>query len=515
MPYGEFPFPNVPEGAIWIPDLVWQSATTIVYDSFAEQDTPRLPKMALSYKDYKEQNRLKEVIPVYDAAARMSPWGNEELNIGMAFHYGHGGLEKDVKKALEWYKRGAEEKPIIYYLMGQIHLNSDDPTLKNDRLAAHYFSKGAARGCARCASRILYLDGNREKYPSLNLPQDTTLRYYVYLNDLGYAYADIWLHDYLKDDKAPAFVTAFNQDVFGEDEPAHLETGEFASILHGRFRTGLVPAGCIRVQNEIDASETMRAGDKLANKYFGCFGRFRGQAISNMFAKDAEKPKPTLTGSLPYYFGEEAVKAGEMSYALLSAMTHAGYETVTGYETLKRLRKTKSTDMAKQILTPAVELGYVDARDANALIGELVADEAKACWAKANGVGNFMKRDKRENVDKVLTQAAVLGCDAIEAKAIVISGNSDVMGQGTYVQDLQAKRSRYRAEDAAERERERVRNAQNRASYRSPPTTATGNSYIASGSSGSARQTVSSADAYAASKKSVCSSSITKTSFCR
>lgn len=509
-----FPFPKVAAGQIWIPDLSWQSATTIVYDSFKAHNKLHRPKMALSFDDYKKQGRLKEILPIYDRYAKQSSWGVAELDIGQAYNFGQGGLGKSESKALEWYKRGALEKPIIYYLMGEIYRNSKDPSIKNDKLAAHFYSKGAARGCGRCAQRMIHMIVDNDKYPSVRFPADAQLRYQVYLNDLGLAYADGWLEDFLTAYKRGPEVNAFNIKMFGSKDAPSLETGELAEILHRRIRTGIVPAGCLRVKKAIDAGRLTAAFDTMTSRYWGCHGRFRGQLLAKLIDVSSRDPKTALTGAVPFYLGQEALKAGQMSFALLAAMTYADNKTASGYgKNFKIKTLTPESGMARRLLDPAIKRGLVLQSDANLVIGTAVGIEAGKCWNDAlkATTGNFLKRESRENIERIMTRAALNRCFDKEERAIKLTGNSNILADETYIKSIQAKGRQYNAERMAKLDRARARAAHNRASFRSP---ARPSSYVAAGPSGSSPQTLSSAEAYAASKNAVCASSA-KTSFCR
>ncbi|MFK7842753.1 MAG: hypothetical protein AB8B54_10855 [Sphingorhabdus sp.] len=516
MSYGNFPFPKIAPGEIWIPDLTWQSATTIVYDSYKEQNEIHLPKTKLTLDEYKKQGRLNEVLPIYDRHAKTSPWGIAELKIGEAYNYGQGGLEKSESKALEWYKRGAMEKPIIYYLMGEIYRNSKDPAVKNDALAAHYYSTGAARGCGRCAQRMIHMIAENEKYPTVTFPADAQLRYQLYLFDLGYAYSDKWLEDYLDAYKRGPEVTAFNVKMFGSKDPPSLETGELAEVLHKRIRTGFMPSACLRAKKAIDANKMDSAFNTMTSQFWGCHGRFRGQLLAQLVAASSREGEDVLTGAIPFYFGQEALKAGEMSFALLAAMAYAENRTASGYgKNFKVKTLTPSSGMARYLTKPAVQRGLVLQSDANMVIGSALVLEAKKCWwgALSARTGSTVQHESRENIERVMAKAARDRCFDKEEESIRLTGDPDIMADFSYVQRIKVKGRQYAAERMAKIERQRQRAAANRASFRSSPSRPT--SYIAKGSTGSVPGTLSSSEAYSASKKAVCASSTTKTSFCR
>ncbi|NHK27245.1 hypothetical protein FF098_004955 [Parvularcula flava] len=155
VPYDVFPFPDVPRGEIWIPEMRYEPLSTFVPDSFLSE----LPASARTIFD--EGRRLRDAgqgqtaIDYLTANIDGLPEGFAESEISSIYSNGYGGIPVDRAEAILWAERAAEKRPNYYVWLAQL--------AETQEMRWHYWSKGLSRGCHGCAWPLYHAQVYAEK----------------------------------------------------------------------------------------------------------------------------------------------------------------------------------------------------------------------------------------------------------------------------------------------------------------------------------------------------------------
>ena len=80
-----------------------------------------------------------------------------QLKLGIFYEHGRGGLDRDLKTALQWYKKAAEKKnPEALYRLGMAYKNGDGDEPVNYEKMMLYFNEAAERGHAEAQYQAGY-----------------------------------------------------------------------------------------------------------------------------------------------------------------------------------------------------------------------------------------------------------------------------------------------------------------------------------------------------------------------
>jgi len=89
------------------------------------------------------QNDIKKAVEWYRKAAEQGDAG-AQFRLGMAYLHGDG-VEKDEKEALHWLRKAAQNDPQLQYSLGEVYYNGDGIT-KDDKEAVKWYRKAAEQG---------------------------------------------------------------------------------------------------------------------------------------------------------------------------------------------------------------------------------------------------------------------------------------------------------------------------------------------------------------------------------
>ena len=342
--YEDFPFPVVPDGELWVPELGYSELTALIPST----DSDFMPQAALDILDQAkalvEQGRGAEAITLLSANRSTIPHGSAEVSIGNIYSAGSGTIAKDEATGRQWIAQAALLNPYLYGWPGQ---QQADP---NSRL--HIWSVGLSRGCLDCASRLLSERTTRPKTreerrlwgrrnPNITVdmvPPELQLAYALVAIDIGDEDGPNLLREVMHDqytegerrtlpEWALELHTEIRRDaltaVGGDDTLTKVPT--LAGIVYPYLRTGLVPERLVAVAQLIEQEQWQLAKDNLV--YSNERGPYLAPVINALMERlpaDSTLMGAAATNTL----ANRAAIWGDPAHAAAAALIwHKGYPT--------------------------------------------------------------------------------------------------------------------------------------------------------------------------------------------
>lgn len=341
VPYGEFPFPDVPLGTMWEPsELPSMEVVTFVPDG-ARRWQPDWAKAVLDEADaLVEAGNGQAAITLLSNANPPIPGGAAQRAIGNIYLAGQGGVETDREQGLLWIKRAAEYNPHLFQWLGS---QQDDPDMR-----MHYWSRGLSRGCFECAGKLISAtkaipvdesasqsedkkkrkrkrkskkkDKVAETVPVKRVGPDLALRYALFATEIGDRRGPSLIRQVIDDARK-------NPDTVSEQTKALI--AELESVKEGlptaasyQLYSGLVP-GRLKV-----AADLLEQGNHLDAGTALLFSDARGRNYEHVVNAVMERaPDGTFAPTVATTFAMRLTEWGDMRHAAAaSIIEREGYK---------------------------------------------------------------------------------------------------------------------------------------------------------------------------------------------
>jgi hypothetical protein len=387
----EFALPVITPGERWVPELGWETGTRVAANAWTYQGTQDLGGGSPGYEEIKSQNRLPEFLGQYEAfIQRPDTTGDVAISIGVQFHNGKSGVEKDLDKAREWYWRAAEKTPEAYDWLG-LAAGLKPPHGENDPVrASQLYAEGVAKGCLRCGRRLIDMYKRPDQYPGVTITDDEYFRYLVWMADLGTHSALEELAEFLQqqwrregfdhNQYVKLLGLSMDDQISSDRAKTMLHSGELGRKLRARYRTGLVSAECLAVVDAASRNDYVQAAGDLADAD-GCWGRYRPAATSaffNMNIPSKADGGPSEQGIV--FMAEQALWEGALEFAALASARYQGVGTFELQGNEMSLKNGGSyAEGVAGVLSVARQAGYVKDDQARALVGQAMVKSAETC----------------------------------------------------------------------------------------------------------------------------------------
>ena len=341
-PYKDFPFPDVPRGQMWQPNLAKIASTTFVPTGDDALFTSAQKDILARGKALVDAGNGQGAIDLYEQNLDFLPDGEAMRKIGDIYLAGTGGVAKNTPLGRQWVERAAEHNPHLYNWLGRTLGESEDDTV----LKLHFWSKGLSRGCTGCfgllftltrssevqgvfdVNRLLVKGTGRETktVKTKIVPDELLLQYAAYGAEMGDDVAlnvlkDLVLKFSVSPKSTKAKVPGIGQALFdaalarlGNDTSAYMEV-IWGGAVTDTIRTGLVPANFLLAQQRSAAGNHVGAMNALAMYSSG--GRYYPD-IANAVMKKV--PRGVGTTATVNTIAVRAANAGDASHAPAAAL---------------------------------------------------------------------------------------------------------------------------------------------------------------------------------------------------
>lgn len=406
--YQDYPFPVVEEGELWVPDLTHQTVTAFVpvnWDYGISPTAKSVLDQAIALRNSNQGIQANELLSQNRA---ILPPGKADLEIGLNYFDGRGGVTMDKDAGLVLIKRAALNIAQLYLFLG----NQE----QDQQRRLHTWSVGLSRGCQPCARSLIMepvrppeTDAERRfpgNYISDNaaLPPELRLAYALVAVDLGADGAPEMLADLVRRQiqnpkPVPDWVTEMFEQMWQDMRRGVNGNRSLAKAYtvptptYRRVRTGLVDGRLQLAALAMDRQDWSKAAEILVFERFG--GRYYPQAVNALMERMPGNPVVVGPAGIRT-LAINAAKWGDTQHAAAAALTWA-----KGYPILKYIYNKWQPhglilpDQAEQMRALAESFGQLPrevaslvSRSGNQLSPAETAAQAAACLRQANRSGS-------------------------------------------------------------------------------------------------------------------------------